>query len=206
MRLVQIWKCLRNVYTTIIYINIHFLVEGFIIVVSTLSLDHLSFVECAGLVYIYKWNKYLCNDLCTSVHPFIWVVIYLHHQGLWPLLEHRLPARALQASRSLARLSSCHHHHHHHHHHLLIIIVAFGSYWNIGHLQELSRHPNPGLASQVVPKCNPSSLHLFLHGKNFTSEMALELQPFKQIVSYLPWLLPIPSFLFNHCLGFWSWV
>ena len=40
----------------------------------------------------------------------------------------------------------------------IIIIIAFGPFWSIGHLQELSRRPDPGPASQVVPKCNPTSL------------------------------------------------
>ena len=56
-------------------------------------------------------------------------------------------------------LSECHRgrcpiiflYYHHHHH-------AFGSYWSIGRLQELSRHSDPGPASQVVPTCNPFSL------------------------------------------------
>ena len=38
------------------------------------------------------------------------------------------------------------------------IIIAFGPYWSIGCLQELSRHPDPGPASQGVPRYNPSSL------------------------------------------------
>ena len=41
---------------------------------------------------------------------------------------------------------------------LVVIISPFGPYWSIGHLQELSRHPNPGPTSQVVPRYNPSSL------------------------------------------------
>ena len=40
----------------------------------------------------------------------------------------------------------------------IIIIIAFGSYWRIGRLQELSGHPDSGQASQVDPRCNPSSL------------------------------------------------
>ena len=39
-----------------------------------------------------------------------------------------------------------------------IIIIAFCPYWSIGRLQEFSRHSNPGPASQVVPRCEPSSL------------------------------------------------
>ena len=41
---------------------------------------------------------------------------------------------------------------------LIIIIIAFGSNCCIGRLQELSRHPDPGSASQVIHRCNPSSL------------------------------------------------
>ena len=76
-----------------------------------------------------------------------------HHHCLWPLLEPRPPPRALQASRSWARLSSCrhhhhpHHHHHHHHHHYHCL---WPPYWSIGRLHELSRHPDPGPVSQVV--------------------------------------------------------
>ena len=67
---------------------------------------------------------------------------------LWPLLEHRSPARALQAFRSWASLSSCRHHHHNHNHHHHP--HCFGPYWSTDRLQELSRHPDPGPISQVV--------------------------------------------------------
>ena len=35
---------------------------------------------------------------------------------------------------------------------IIIIISAFGRYCSMGRLQKLSRHPNPGPASVVVPK------------------------------------------------------
>ena len=43
-------------------------------------------------------------------------------------------------------------------HIIIIIIIAFGPCWSIVRLQELSRHPNPGPVSKLVPRCNPSSL------------------------------------------------
>ena len=46
----------------------------------------------------------------------------------------------------------------HNHQIIIIIVIAFGPYWSIGCLQELSRHPYPWPASQVVPRCNPTSL------------------------------------------------
>ena len=41
---------------------------------------------------------------------------------------------------------------------IIIIIITFCPYWSIDHLQELSRHPDPGPASQVVPRYNKTSL------------------------------------------------
>ena len=43
-------------------------------------------------------------------------------------------------------------------HFLLKTIITFGPSRSTGHLQELSRHPDDGPVSQVVPRCNPSSL------------------------------------------------
>ena len=36
--------------------------------------------------------------------------------------------------------------------------IAFGPYWSIGRRQDLSRHPNPGPASQAIPRYNKTSL------------------------------------------------
>ena len=41
---------------------------------------------------------------------------------------------------------------------IAVVIVAFGPYCSVGCLQELSRHPDPRLAFQVVPRYNPTSL------------------------------------------------
>ena len=40
----------------------------------------------------------------------------------------------------------------------IIIIAAFGPCWSMGRLQELSRHPDSGQASQAVPRCNKTFL------------------------------------------------
>ena len=41
---------------------------------------------------------------------------------------------------------------------IIVIIIAFSPYLSIGHLKQLSKRPDPGQASQVVPRCNPSLL------------------------------------------------
>ena len=43
---------------------------------------------------------------------------------------------------------------------IIIVVIAFGPYLCTGRLQELFKYLNPGPGSQVVPRCNPSSLSL----------------------------------------------
>ena len=63
----------------------------------------------------------------------------------------------------------------------IIIIIAFGPYWNTGHLQELSRHPDPELASP--PKSEMS--FKFLVGVSVTHKVL-----HKWVVNPLQYLQP----------------
>ena len=58
----------------------------------------------------------------------------------------------------------------------LIIIIAFCPYWSIGCLQELSRHPDPGPASQAVPRYNKTfvfSLQIMATGVSWAALLSL---------------------------------
>ena len=94
------------------------------------------------------WSTGRLQEFSTHHHH------HHHHHCLWSLLEYRPSTRVLHPSSSSSSLplvptgvqavykSSPP---------IIIIIIAFGRYWSTGRLQEFSRHPNPGPASQVVP-------------------------------------------------------